>query len=59
MVGIWHFDPARAANEHGGIDYHRRLGSMDEWKSIFTVKQIEEINAAIPKYFWGAFDWKS
>lgn len=52
-----YFDPANAFTEHPGIDYHKRLGSIDEWQQVLNRKQIDEVNRAIPNHFWSAFGW--
>jgi hypothetical protein len=52
------FDRKRAIEEQPGVDYHRRLGLIDEWKSILTRQQIERINSVIPDEFWNLFGWK-
>ena len=52
-----YFDPVNAFTEHPGIDYHKRLGSIDEWRQVLNRKQIDEVNRAIPNHFWSAFGW--
>lgn len=52
-----YFDPANAFTEHPGIDYHKRLGSIDEWRQVLNRKQVDEVNRAIPNHFWSAFGW--
>jgi hypothetical protein len=52
------FDRANALQEQPGVDYHRRLGSTDEWKTILTREQIDRVNALIPNEFWSIFGWQ-
>jgi Sulfotransferase domain len=52
-----YFDQAIALGEHAGIDYHKRLGAIDEWRIVLNPKQVDEVNSAIPGYFWDAFGW--
>jgi hypothetical protein len=52
-----YFDREAAMTEHRGIDYHRRLGSTDEWRRRLSPAQIDLINRAIPPHFWGIFNW--
>jgi hypothetical protein len=52
-----YFNAANALTDHAGIDYHKRLGVIDEWRSVLNRKQIDEINRLIPSYFWSAFGW--
>jgi len=52
-----YFNAASALTDQAGIDYHKRLGAIDEWRSVLNRKQIDEINRTIPDYFWSAFGW--
>ena len=63
IIGLYggdpaHFDRQAAMTEHLGIDYHRRLGSTDEWRSRLSKAQIERINCGIPAELWRMFNWK-
>jgi hypothetical protein len=51
------FDRKAALEEHSGIDYHRRLGSVDEWRSILSPQQTERLNSLIPDEYWNLFGW--
>ncbi len=53
-----YFNSAVALGEHAGIDYHKRLGAIDEWRAVLSPKQIAEVNSLIPSYFWEAFGWE-
>lgn len=53
------FNRTKAFREQPGVDYHRRLGSVDEWKALLTRRQIETINRLIPSEFWKLFSWES
>ena len=53
-----YFDKAAAITEHGGIDYHRRKGSIDEWRTRLSPGQVDAINALIPDEFWDLFGWE-
>lgn len=53
-----YFDARQGLREHPGIDYHRRVGRVDEWRDILTREQIDRINRAIPDRLWNAFDWE-
>ena len=52
------FDRENVSHEHPGVDYHRRLGSITEWKTVLTRGQIETINRLIPNEFWKLFGWE-
>ncbi len=52
-----YFNAASALTDHAGIDYHKRLGLIDEWRTVLNRRQIDEINRLIPGYFWSAFGW--
>jgi tetratricopeptide (TPR) repeat protein len=52
------FDRANASREQPGVDYHRRLGSTDEWRTVLTREQIDRINGLIPNEFWNMFEWQ-
>ena len=51
------FNRQAALQEHTGIDYHRRLGSVDEWRSILSPQQTERVNSQIPNEYWNLFGW--
>jgi hypothetical protein len=51
------FDRAKVFQEQSGIDYHRRLGLIDEWKDVLTREQVAHINSLIPNEFWKTFGW--
>jgi hypothetical protein len=53
------FDRENALREQPGVDYHRRLGWVDEWKTVLTPLQIETINSLIPDEFWSIFGWQA
>jgi hypothetical protein len=52
------FDRANAVQDQPGVDYHRRLGSTDEWKTVLTRQQIDRVNGLIPNQFWSTFGWQ-
>ena len=52
------FDRKSAFAEQPGVDYHRRRGSIDEWKEVLTSQQIEHVNGFIPAEFWNLFGWE-
>jgi hypothetical protein len=52
-----YFNAANALTDHAGIDYHKRLGLIDEWRTVLNRKQIDEINRLMPSHFWSAFGW--
>ncbi len=53
-----YFDQASAWTQHARVDYHRRKGSVDEWRTRLSPKQIAKINEAIPNSFWELFGWR-
>ena len=53
------FDGKKAFEEQSGVDYHRRLGLIDEWKSALTRQQVEYVNSLIPNEFWNLFGWEA
>jgi len=53
-----YFDKAAATTEQAAVDYHRRIGSVDEWRTRLSASQIEEINAAVPNLLWDRFGWR-
>jgi hypothetical protein len=62
IVGLYggnpaYFDRQAATTEHLGIDYHRRLGSTDEWRTRLSKEQIDLINRGIPTQLWQTFNW--
>jgi tetratricopeptide (TPR) repeat protein len=52
-----YFDRETALTEQPGVDYHRRLGATDEWRSVLTAQQIEILNRQIPERLWTTFGW--
>lgn len=52
------FDRDAALNEQSGIDYHRRVGAIDEWRSVLSREQMEVINRMIPQRLWDRFGWQ-
>jgi hypothetical protein len=54
-----YFDRDAALTEQPGTDYHRRLGTVDEWRRVLTADQIEAINRLIPQRLWARFGWPS
>lgn len=56
-AGTRYFDRSAALAGGAQTDYHRRLGSIDEWRTRMTPKQVERINAEMPSHFWDVFDW--
>ncbi|MFZ2004401.1 MAG: hypothetical protein WAV02_04910 [Stellaceae bacterium] len=53
-----YFDRDAAFNEQSGIDYHRRVGAVDEWRSVLSREQMEAINRMIPQRLWEKFGWQ-
>lgn len=53
-----HFNRDVALTEHAGIDYHRRIGAIDEWRSVLTPAQIDTVNRMIPDRLWNIFGWE-
>ncbi len=53
-----YFDKAAAWSESPNVDYHRRRGSIDEWRTRLSPEQIDRINAAIPASWWEKFGWR-
>lgn len=53
------FDRDKAFVEQSGVDYHRRLGLTDEWKSVLTPRQVEHVNSLMPREFWDLFGWQA
>lgn len=51
------FDRNAALSEIDGVDYHRRLGSIDEWRGQFNARQTERVNGMMPGHFWEKFNW--
>ena len=63
IIGLYggdtrYFNKTLAAEEHSGVDYHKRLGAIDEWRHVLNQRQIKEINDLIPDRLWNAFGWK-
>jgi len=53
-----YFDKAAALGEQATIDYHRRLGSIDEWRTRVPKHLVARMNEAMPPEFWSEFGWK-
>jgi len=53
-----YFDEAAAWSESPSVDYHRRKGDTEEWRTRLSPQQVHKINAAIPAAWWEKFGWR-
>jgi len=53
-----YFDRRAAGFESPNVDYHRRKGEVDEWRTRLSPQQVHKINAAIPAAWWEKFGWR-
>lgn len=52
------FDSTRALSIHTDRDYRFRNGEIDEWRRVFTRKQIELVNDQLPRDMAKFFGWQ-
>ena len=53
-----HFNRDSAFSRNRNTDYHFRRGDIDEWREVFTPKQIEIANDLLPDSFVERFGWR-
>jgi hypothetical protein len=51
------FNPHSAFTEHAGIDYHKRLGEIDEWRSVFSPANQRMLGQLLPDALRERFSW--
>ena len=52
------FDRKAATSIKASVDYHKRLGSTDEWRSVLDPYIVGEINREIPDEWFDRFKWR-
>lgn len=53
-----YFNRESAFSQNRNTDYHIRRGDIDEWRQVFTPKQIETANDRLPDSFLERFGWQ-
>jgi len=51
------FDRTAALERVAEKDYHFRKGHLNEWRNVFTPKQIDLVNDTLPRDFIRLFNW--
>lgn len=52
------FSAPKAFTEHEGIDYHKRLGEVDEWRRVFSQKSQNLLSSLLEPELKEKFGWK-
>lgn len=52
------FNASHAFTEHAGIDYHKRLGEIEEWRGVFSPENQKLLDSLLAPELKKKFGWK-